>query len=109
MFLLIDNYDSFTWNIFHYMSIFGVKVNVIRNDKIDYQEIIKKKYIGVVLSPGPGHPKTAGNIVNIIEKLKNRIPILGICLGHQAIGYAYGAKILKIRNVMHGRTDNIIN
>ena len=89
------------------MSIFGIKVEVKRNDTINSEYIKQRKYFGVVLSPGPGHPKTAGNIVNIIKEQKRNIPILGICLGHQAIGYAYGAKIVKLKNIMHGRTDNI--
>ena len=107
MFLLIDNYDSFTWNIYHYMTIHGVKVEVIRNDLINSNDIRKKKYRGIILSPGPGHPKTAGNMVKIINDLKKGLPFLGICLGHQAIGYACGAKIEKMKCVMHGRTDNI--
>ena len=108
MFLLIDNYDSFTWNIYHYMSIFGVKVDVKRNDAVNSEFIRKKKYLGIVLSPGPGHPKSAGNMVSMIKEQDISIPILGICLGHQAIGYAYGAKIEKMKNIMHGRTDNIL-
>ena len=108
MFLLIDNYDSFTWNIYHYLSILDVKVEVKRNDKVNSEDIRKNKYSGIVLSPGPGHPKVAGNMVKIIEEFKNQMPFLGICLGHQAIGYAHNAKISKMKNVMHGRTDNIL-
>lgn len=108
MFLLIDNYDSFTWNIYHYISTFGVKVEVKRNDIVNSESIKKNNYAGIILSPGPGHPKTAGNIVKIIKEFKNHVPFLGICLGHQAIGYAYAAKISKMKNVMHGRTDNIL-
>ncbi len=107
MFLLIDNYDSFTWNIYHYISILGVKVKVVRNDAVQPKDILKKNYAGLILSPGPGHPEDAGNIVSIIKSCNKRTPILGICLGHQAIGHAYGAKIKKLKNVMHGMTDRI--
>ena len=107
MFLLIDNYDSFTWNIYHYVSELGTKVNVCRNDEISSGDIINKKYKGVIFSPGPGHPSSSGNMVNIIKEIYNKIPILGICLGHQAIAYAFGGKIVRMKKVMHGRTDNI--
>ena len=108
MFLLLDNYDSFTWNIYHYISAFDVKVDVIRNDKINTKKIIKKNYDGIIFSPGPGRPEKAGNMLDIIENCCNKIPMLGICLGHQAIGLKFGAKIIKMKNVMHGRTDTIL-
>ena len=107
MFLLLDNYDSFTWNIYHYLSFFNVKVDVKRNDKINSKKVILNNYNGIIFSPGPGRPENAGNMMNIIENCYNKIPMLGICLGHQAIGKFFGAKIIKMKNVMHGRTDSI--
>lgn len=107
MILLIDNYDSFTWNIYHYVSAYNVKVDVKRNDKFNFSEIKNKNYKGIILSPGPGHPKKAGLIIELIKSEYNNLPILGVCLGHQALGYAYGAKISKMKKVMHGRTDSI--
>ena len=108
MLLLIDNYDSFTWNIFHYLSLGNINVKVLRNDQFKLNQIIKKGYDGIILSPGPGHPKTAGLMVELIKSNIATIPILGVCLGHQALGYSFGAKISKMHNVMHGRTDRII-
>ena len=82
--VLIDNYDSFTFNLYHYLSsIKNVKVDVIRNDKINSKDIIKKKYNKIVISPGPGNPKQSGNCIKIVKDLHKRIPILGVCLGHQ--------------------------
>lgn len=107
MFLLLDNYDSFTWNIYHYMSSFDVKVDVIRNDKINSKRVILNNYNGIIFSPGPGRPENAGNMMDIIKGCYNNIPMLGICLGHQAIGMFFGAKIIKMKNVMHGRTDTM--
>ena len=107
MFLLLDNYDSFTWNIYHYMSSFDVKVDVIRNDKINSKRVILNNYNGIIFSPGPGRPENAGNMMDIIKDCYNNIPMLGICLGHQAIGMFFGAKIIKMKNVMHGRTDTM--
>ena len=107
MFLLLDNYDSFTWNIYHFMSSFDVKVQVLRNDKVNVKKIKEKKYMGIVFSPGPGKPENAGKMMQIIKEYYDFIPMLGICLGHQAIGLCFGAKIIKMKNVMHGRTDTI--
>ena len=107
MFLLLDNYDSFTWNIYHYISSFNVRVDVKRNDKINAEKVILKNYNGIIFSPGPGRPENAGNMMNIIENCYNKVPMLGICLGHQAIGKNFGAKIIKMKDVMHGRTDII--
>ena len=108
MLLLLDNYDSFTWNVYHFLKSFKVKVQVIRNNKIRASDNSKfKKYKGIVFSPGPGKPESAGEMMNIISNYKDKIPMLGICLGHQAIGASFGAKIVKMRKVMHGKTDNI--
>ena len=107
--LLIDNYDSFTFNLFHYLSSFKIKVDVIRNDKIDPKEILKKNYKKIVISPGPGNPNQAGNCLKIVKLLHNKIPILGVCLGHQVIGQAFGSKIIQAKNLMHGKTSIIIS
>ena len=84
--LLIDNYDSFTYNLFHYISKLECKVDVVRNDKITHKEIIKQKYNKIVISPGPGNPLQAGNCLQIVKQLYKNLPILGVCLGHQIIG-----------------------
>ena len=108
MLLLLDNYDSFTWNVYHFLKSFKVKVQVVRNNKIKANDNNKfKKYKGIVFSPGPGKPENAGEMMDIIGKYKDKIPMLGICLGHQAIGASFGAKIVKMKKVMHGKTDKI--
>ena len=88
--ILIDNYDSFTFNLFHYLSSLRINVDVIRNDKITSDEIIKKKYNKIVISPGPGNPNQSGNCLKIVKSLHKKIPILGVCLGHQIIGQIFG-------------------
>ena len=105
--LLIDNYDSFTFNLFHYLSSLKVNVEVIRNDKISSKEIIKKKYDKIVISPGPGNPNQAGNCLKIVKSLHKKIPILGVCLGHQIIGQVFGSKIIQAKKLMHGKTSKI--
>ena len=106
--ILIDNYDSFTFNLYHYLSNFS-HVDVIRNDKIDSAEILKKKYNKIVISPGPGNPNQSGNCLNIVKKLYKKIPILGVCLGHQIIGQVVGSKIIQAKNLVHGKTSKIIS
>ena len=105
--LLIDNYDSFTYNLFHYISKLKCKVDVIRNDKITSKEIIKKKYNKIVISPGPGNPNQSGNCLRIVKKIYKKIPILGVCLGHQIIGQVFGSKIIQAKKLMHGKTSKI--
>ena len=105
--LLIDNYDSFTFNLYHYISSFKVKVDVVRNDKINYKNVIKKKYSKIVISPGPGNPDQAGNCLNIVKNLYKKIPIFGVCLGHQIIGQCFGSKIVLSSKLMHGKTSFI--
>ena len=105
--LLIDNYDSFTFNLYHYLSSLKTKVDVIRNDKITSKEIIKNKYNKIVISPGPGNPNQSGNCLNILKTLHQEIPFLGVCLGHQIIGQVFGGKIIKAKNLMHGKTSKI--
>ena len=105
--LLIDNYDSFTYNLFHYISKLKCKVDVVRNDKIVSKDIIKKKYDKIVISPGPGNPSQAGNCLKIVKDLYKKIPIFGVCLGHQVIGQVFGGKIIKAKKLMHGKMSNI--
>ena len=106
--ILIDNYDSFTFNLYHYLSTYSY-VDVVRNDKIDSAEILKKKYDKIVISPGPGNPNQAGNCLKIVKKLYKKIPILGVCLGHQIIGQVFGSKIIQARILVHGKTSKIIS
>ena len=105
--ILIDNYDSFTFNLYHYLASLKSKVDVIRNDKITSKEIVKKKYNKIVISPGPGNPNQSGNCLKILKKLHKDIPILGVCLGHQIIGQAFGSKIIQAKKLMHGKTSKI--
>ena len=105
--LLIDNYDSFTYNLFHCLLSLKCKVEVIRNDKINSKKILKRKYKKIVISPGPGTPNQAGNCLKIVKSLSKKIPILGVCLGHQIIGQAFGAKIINAKKLMHGKTSKI--
>ena len=105
--LLIDNYDSFTYNLYHYISKINKNVDVVRNDKINGKTILKKKYKKIVISPGPGNPNQAGNCLKIVRDVHKKIPILGVCLGHQIIGQAFGGKIINAKNLMHGKTSKI--
>jgi len=105
--LLIDNYDSFTFNLYHYLSSLKTKVDVIRNDEITENQIIKKKYNKIVISPGPGNPNQSGNCIKIVKSLYKKIPILGVCLGHQIIGQVFGSKIIQAKKLMHGKTSII--
>jgi len=105
--ILIDNYDSFTFNLFHYLSSLKTDVDVVRNDKITSKEILKKKYDKIVISPGPGNPSQSGNCINIVKSLYKKIPILGVCLGHQIIGQVFGSKIIQATELMHGKISNI--
>ena len=105
--LLIDNYDSFTFNLYHYISSLKVTVDVVRNDKINSNEILKKKYNRIVISPGPGNPNQSGNCINILKTLHEELPFLGVCLGHQIIGQVFGSKIIQAKKLMHGKTSKI--
>ena len=108
MIILIDNYDSFTYNIYHYLSDIGAEVKVYRNNKITSDELFLMKPTAIVLSPGPKTPNQAGICLDIIKKNKNT-PILGICLGHQTIGQGYGSKIIQCKEIMHGKIDNMMH
>jgi len=105
--LLIDNYDSFTYNLFHYISNLKCKVDVVRNDKINSEDIIKNKYKKIVISPGPGNPSQAGNCLKIVKHLYKDLPILGVCLGHQIIAQVFGGKIIRAKKLMHGKMSKI--
>ena len=107
--ILIDNYDSFTFNLYHYLSSLKVNVDVIRNDQITSSEILKRKYKKIVISPGPGNPNQSGNCLKIVKSLYKKIPILGVCLGHQIIGQVFGSKIVQAKKLMHGKTSEIIS
>ena len=107
--LLIDNYDSFTYNLFHYLSSLKTKVQVYRNDKINTPDIIKKRFDRIVISPGPGNPNQSGNCLKIVREIHNKIPILGVYLGHQIIGQVFGSKIIQAKKLMHGKTSSIIS
>ncbi len=107
--LLIDNYDSFTFNLYHYLSSLKTKTEVVRNDKINSKEILKKKFDRIIISPGPGNPNQAGNCISIVKSLYAKIPILGVCLGHQIIGQVFGSKIVGAQKLMHGKTSQIIS
>ena len=106
--ILIDNYDSFTFNLYHYLSSLKVNVDVIRNDQITSDEILKK-YHKIVISPGPGNPNQSGNCLKIVKSLYKKIPVLGVCLGHQIIGQVFGSKIIQAKKLMHGKTSIIIS
>ena len=105
--LLIDNYDSFTYNLYHYLSSLKCNVIVCRNDKIKIKEIEKKRYQKIVISPGPGNPNQAGDCLKIVKALYKKIPILGVCLGHQIIGQVFKSKIIIAKKLMHGKTSLI--
>jgi len=107
MILLIDNYDSFTYNLVQYFGELGVSLKVYRNDKVTLSQIKKLKPRHIVISPGPGRPDDAGMSKRIIKEFANVIPILGVCLGHQCIGEVFGAKIIGAKRLMHGKTSMI--
>src|SRR5713101_8228880 len=107
MILLLDNYDSFTYNLAQYLGELGCTVEVHRNDKITVDEIIRRKPERIVISPGPCTPQEAGISVELVERLAGNFPILGVCLGHQAIGAAFGGKIIRAPKLFHGKTSQI--
>ena len=105
MLLILDNYDSFTYNVFQLLSGLGTEVEVIRNDQTTVEDIRAKKYDAIVLSPGPGIPSDAGITEQVIRELGGEVPILGICLGHQAIGEVFGGKVVRAGEIVHGKTS----
>ena len=109
MILLIDNYDSFTYNLVHYVEELDFEVEIYRNDKISLNKVKKLNPKKIIISPGPCTPNEAGISINLIKRFYKDIPILGVCLGHQAIGQAFGAKIVKANKIMHGKISMMTN
>ena len=109
MILIIDNYDSFTYNLVHYVEEHNYRVQVFRNDKITLQKIRKLKPKKIIISPGPCTPDEAGISIDLIKYFYNKFPILGVCLGHQSIGQAFNAKIIKASKIMHGKVSTVTN
>ena len=107
MFLMIDNFDSFTYNLVQYLRQLGAEVDVVRNNALTIKDIDEMAPEGLVVSPGPGQPDTAGISMEAIRSFSGRIPILGICLGHQAIAASFGARIVSAQNLMHGKTSTV--
>jgi anthranilate synthase component II len=107
MLLMIDNYDSFTYNLVQYFGELGAQVKTIRNDALSVAQIKALKPDKIIISPGPCSPVEAGICVELIQSMAGVVPILGVCLGHQAIGYAFGGKVIRAQKVMHGKTDRI--
>jgi anthranilate synthase component II len=107
MIILIDNYDSFTWNLVHYLGELGAEVVVHRNDKISAGQVFSARPKAIVLSPGPKTPTEAGICLDIITQAPDDMPIFGVCLGHQAIGQAFGGNVIRAPNLMHGKTSRI--
>ncbi len=105
MILMIDNYDSFTYNLVQYLGELGARVKTVRNDKITVEEAARLKPAKIVISPGPGRPENAGISCELIREFSGKVPILGVCLGHQAIGHVFGAKISSAKSLMHGKTS----
>ena len=109
MILLIDNYDSFTYNLVHYVEELGHDVQVYRNNKISLKKIVKLNPKKIIISPGPCTPNEAGICLDLVKRFYDKVPILGVCLGHQSIGQAFGAKIIKASKIMHGKTSKVSN
>jgi len=107
MVIIIDNYDSFTYNLAQYVGELGAEVMVVRNDRMSPAEIEELRPERLVISPGPCTPKEAGISVEVVRRLAGKVPILGVCLGHQSIGYAFGARIVRARRPMHGKVSSI--
>ena len=107
MFLLVDNYDSFTYNLWHFLGELGAEFEVRRNDKVTVDEILAMDPQGVVISPGPCDPDQAGICLELVERAAGRIPMFGVCLGHQAIGQVFGAKVVRANEPMHGKLSKV--
>jgi len=107
MILVIDNYDSFTYNLVQYLGELGADVEVHRNDQISPQGIIERKPAGILISPGPGTPDQAGVTLELLSRFAGQVPIFGVCLGHQAIGQTFGGRVIRAARLMHGRTSHI--
>ena len=109
MILMIDNYDSFTWNLVQYLGELGNLPEVVRNDEISVDEVARRKPSAIVISPGPGRPSDAGISSDVVKRLSGKVPILGVCLGHQCIGEVFGGRIVRADRLVHGKTSAIIH
>jgi para-aminobenzoate synthetase component II len=109
MILMIDNYDSFTYNLVQYLGEMGQELMIVRNDELSVDEVVRLKPSHIVISPGPGRPEDAGIIVDLVKRLGGKVPILGVCLGHQAICHAFGGNIVRASRLMHGKTSEILH
>ena len=109
MILMIDNYDSFTWNLVQYLGELGNTPDVVRNDEISVEDAVRRKPQAIVISPGPGRPSDAGISRGVIERLSGKVPILGVCLGHQCIGEVFGGKVVRAERLVHGKTSAVIH
>jgi anthranilate synthase/aminodeoxychorismate synthase-like glutamine amidotransferase len=109
MILMIDNYDSFTWNLVQYLGELGNTPEVVRNDEISVEDAVRRKPQAIVISPGPGRPSDAGISRGVIERLSGKVPILGVCLGHQCIGEVFGGKVVRADRLVHGKTSAVIH
>lgn len=109
MILLIDNYDSFTWNLYQYLGELGAEVEVVRNDAVGIEDIELLGAEKIIISPGPGAPNEAGISLDVIRHFSGKVPILGVCLGHQCIGQAFGGKVVRAPELLHGKTSAIIH
>jgi anthranilate synthase component 2 len=107
MFILIDNYDSFTYNLFHYLGELGARLEVHRNDKISVRDVLAKHPRGIILSPGPCDPDKAGICLELIAAAAGKVPVFGVCLGHQAIGQSFGGKVIRAPKPMHGKVSTV--
>jgi anthranilate synthase/aminodeoxychorismate synthase-like glutamine amidotransferase len=107
--VVVDNYDSFTYNLVQYVETLGGECDVRLNDRVTVAEIIDSNVAGILLSPGPGNPDDAGVTLSVIEQLSGKLPIFGVCLGHQAIGQAFGGKVIRAPELMHGKTSGILH
>ena len=107
MLLLLDNYDSFTYNVYQLLAELGAETEVVRNDVATVSELAARQYDGIVISPGPGTPMDAGVTEDLIDEMKGRVPILGICLGHQAIGEVFGGKVVRAKEIVHGKASPV--
>jgi anthranilate synthase component 2 len=107
MILVIDNYDSFVYNLVHYVEDFGVRAEVVRNDALTVADVLKKKPKAVILSPGPCTPKEAGICLELLAKAPDDLPMFGVCLGHQAIGHAFGGDVVGAQEIMHGKVSDV--
>ena len=108
MFILIDNYDSFTWNLWHFLSDLGAEVEIVRNDATTVEAVLARKPQGIILSPGPGIPEQAGISVDLIRAAAGKVPVLGVCLGHQALAVAFGGSLLRVDPPVHGKLSKIV-